>query len=184
MLFAAGPFHTYAHSGCIKSTPTLHHYRTPACHPLGFKAFFLYSIENLVLNKAKIFHGSISEILTWNISIWNIRGWFGSDHSSRVFVPHVYWLRLQKNATDWLAYVSRNLHYCALLQILRSDWLSHRALFVIVLDEHKQDGCRAFYYRILLVIVAILFIINYLNFFVCKFLLKQIVYSLSWSLSG
>ena len=32
----------------------------------------------------------------------------------------------------------------ALLQILRSDWLSHRALFVIVHKEHKQDGSRAF----------------------------------------
>ena len=32
----------------------------------------------------------------------------------------------------------------ALLQILHSDWLSHRALFVIVHDEHKQDGGRAF----------------------------------------
>ena len=30
------------------------------------------------------------------------------------------------------------------MQILRSDWLSHRALFVIVHDEHKQDGGRAF----------------------------------------
>ena len=70
-----------------------------------------------------------------------------------------------------------------LLQILRSDWLSHRALFVIVHDEHKQDGGRAFYYKVLLVIVAILFIINHLNFFICKFLLKQIVHSLSWSLS-
>ena len=32
----------------------------------------------------------------------------------------------------------------AVLQILRSDWLSHRALFAIVHDEHKQDGGRAF----------------------------------------
>ena len=33
----------------------------------------------------------------------------------------------------------------AVLQILRSDWLSHRALFVRVHEEHKQDAAARFY---------------------------------------
>ena len=71
----------------------------------------------------------------------------------------------------------------ALLQILHSDWLSHRVLFVIVHDEHKQDGGSVFLQSLRREDIIFTANSNYLNFSVCKFLLKQIVYSLSWSLN-
>ena len=61
----------------------------------------------------------------------------------------------------------------ALLQILRSDWLSHRALFVIVHDEHKQDGGRAFLQSLRRGDIIFTANSNYLNFFVWKFLLQK-----------